>query len=55
MYECCVSAHVSYNAYKSQKKVSDPLEQELQMVVSCMWALKIEPTCFARETSALKD
>ena len=39
----CVYAPPAYNAHGGQKKASDPLEHELQMVVSHMWMLGIKP------------
>lgn len=40
----CESVHVSTDSHGSQKQVLDPLELELQVVVShCTWVLGIEP------------
>ena len=46
----CGFVSVSVGAHGSQKKVSDPLELELQVVVSCLiWVLEIKVGSFIRE------
>jgi hypothetical protein len=35
------------------QRLSDPLELELQMVVTALWVLRIEPGSFGRVVSAL--
>lgn len=46
--------YVHVEAYRGQRRVSDPLELELQVVVSCLrWMLGTEPMCSARAVSTL--
>ena len=38
---------------RKKKQTSDPLEVELQAVLSCLWVLGAKPRSFARTASAL--
>ena len=50
MYVCALCM---YSALGSQKRVLDPLGLELQMVVSTLWELGIEPGTSERAVSAV--
>lgn len=39
----CMSVTYACGAYRGQKGVSDPSEQELQMAGNCHWVLGMEP------------
>jgi hypothetical protein len=45
--------HVQESAYKAQKRASDSLEMELQMVMAVIWVLGAEPRSFVRAGSTL--
>lgn len=50
--ECFACKHVCaphvYGAHRSQKRVSELLEVELQMVVGAVWVMGIDPGSFTR-------
>ena len=51
----CLSGHISvyYLCACCQKRALDPLELEVQAVVSCQWVLGIEPWSSGRAASVL--
>lgn len=57
MYECFASTYIYvpcvYSDYIIQKRISDPLELRLQLVVRCYWVRRIELKSSARASSAL--
>jgi hypothetical protein len=44
--------HVCTQCCGDQRRTSDPLELELQVVVATMWVLRIEPRSSGRPASA---
>ena len=53
VHACVYVHHVQESAYKAQKRASDSLEMELQMVMAVIWVLGAEPRSFVRAGSTL--